>query len=327
MAIAIAVKKQDPSLGVSITSAPHGKLCSLPSANIVPIVFVQKQLLGNCDTIYDQKNIMDLNTIDPDWLSVDGEETAQDVEVSGDEVSADEIGGDEVSADKVSADDLGFTLFCGFIFEKRTRSGVDHLDKYLKEISSWLIESGKLNVDVDPSKAATVDFSDADAARLVDALNTYSPEFPLNFVLSGSSDAGLARRLRLRSPSTYSYTDSSGPLELPSLHGGKVNVEGDLFFDSVVDLLSTDVCRALTTEINVTGSLVGCNSENLKAAVEHLCQGIRENPDDDLFGFSLCGDCEVSLEVDLILVRKWVISFSVIDFHNHRSCLRVSKNF
>ncbi len=266
---------------------------------------------------------MDPNT---DWLSEDEEqehvEDIQDVQDIQDIQDIPDI--------DIKSDDLGFVLFCGYIFDKRTRPGFPSLDKYLQEICSWLIKSNKLKVDADVCAPATVDFNDADAPRLVDVLNTYSPEFPLNFVLSENSEnsgAYVARRLRLSSPSTYSYHLASGVLDLPFFHGGKIKVEGDLSFDSVVDLLSIDVGRALTSDIDVSGSLVGCDSESVRVAIDHLRRGLFENPDEDLFGFSLCGACEAScnaIDVDAVVVRKWEISFTT---DAKSSCLRVTKHF
>ena len=227
---------------------------------------------------------------DPDWLS-----------------SVDEDFQDEHYS---YTDDLVFMLFSAFIFERRTRQGSPSLDKHLAELSSWLKANDKLKTDVDACTPSTLDFDDADSPRIVDALNTYSPEFPLVLLFSKNSGTHVARRLKTLSPSTYSYRLAPGILDLPFLHGGKVVVEGDVSFDSVVDLLSRKTPQVFTTDVEVSGSLVGCNSESVKNAMYHLRQGIYERNDDELFGFSLCGYCSLNFEVDSLLVRKWRISFS-----------------
>lgn len=217
--------------------------------------------------------------------------------------------------------DLVFLLYCAFIFDKRTRDGVPSVDKYLEETSSWLRENNKLNLEVEPCAPSTLDFDDADAPRVVDVLNAYSPEFPLNLEFSDNSSSYVAKRLQLESPATYSYRIRSGTLDLPFLHGGKIKVDGDISFDAVVDLLSSQQRLAFTTEIDVSGSLVGCDPDSILVAIRHLRQWIYETPDDLLFGFSVCGKTK-PIEVDSVMVRKWRISFSRTD---ERSCLSVGK--
>lgn len=222
--------------------------------------------------------------------------------------------------------DLEFLLFCAFIFEKRTRSGVSSVDKSLSELSTWLTQTDKLKIDVDPCAASTLDFDDADTPRVVDALNTYSPEFPLNLNFSDNSGSYIARRIDVRSPSVYKYRLTSGTLDLPILHGGRVEVDGDVSFDTVVDLLSSQKKLAFTTEIDVSGSLVGCSPESIKLAMKHLREIVCDTSDDELFVFSITGDVNFENVGDSVfgnvLVRKWRISFSSED---SRWCLKCSK--
>jgi len=211
--------------------------------------------------------------------------------------------------------DLAFLLFCSFIYEKRTRSGSAAVDQRLGELSAWLTENHKLRVDVEPCAPSTLDFDDPDAPRVVDALNTYNPEFPIDFVFSENSGSYLARRINFHSPSVYKYKLRAGSLDLPFLHGGRVEVEGDISFDTVVDLLATqNATQIFTTEIDVSGSLVGCSGESLKLAMNHLRRLLCDNSDDELFLFSICGgvkfeDADDSV-LDPVVVRKWTISFS-----------------
>ena len=264
---------------------------------------------------------MDHVTGDPDWLSVDGDFEAFEHEEFSDLEEdllyiqpldeQDEFQDDEpIPKTSPKQDDLVFMLFSAFIFERRTRQGIPSVDKYLADLSSWLTVNDKLKTDVDVCTPSTLDFDDADSPRVVDALNTYCPEFPLVLLFSKNSGTHVARRLTVRSPSTYSYRLVPGILDLPLLHGGKVVVEGDVSFDSVVDLLSSHKSEAFTTEMEVSGTLVGCNSESVKKAMYHLRQSIYQLKDDELFGFSLSGSCSESFEVDSVLVRKWRISFS-----------------
>lgn len=227
---------------------------------------------------------------------------------------------------EVKQDDLVFLLFCVFIFEKRTRPGVPSVNKRLGELSEWLTRNDKLRLGVDSSEASTLDFDDPDTPRVVDALNTYSPEFPLNLIFSENSGSYIARRINVQSPSTYKYKLSSGGLDLPFFHGGRIDIDGDVFFDSVVDLLSSQQKLALTTSIDVSGSLVGCNPESVKLAMKHLRQVIFDHSDEELFQFSVSGrvnfEDDADSVVDPVVVRKWHISFSKFDF---RWCLKCNK--
>lgn len=225
---------------------------------------------------------------------------------------------------KVKQDDLVFLLFCAFIFEKRTRSGVPSVDKRLGELSAWLTHSDKLRLSADSCEASTLDFDDADTPRIVDALNTYSPEFPLNLIFSENSGSYIAKRINVRSPSTYKYKLTSGGLDLPFFHGGRIEIEGDVLFDSVVDLLSSVSTLAFTTEIDVSGSLVGCNPESVKLGMKHLRQVIFDHSDEELFQFSVSGgvnfENDADSVVDSVVVRKWTISFSSTS--DSRWCLK-----
>lgn len=229
---------------------------------------------------------------------------------------------------KVKQDDLVFLLFCAFIFEKRTRSGVPSVDQRLGELSEWLTRNDKLRLGVDSCEASTLNFDDPDAPRVVDALNTYSPEFPLNLIFTENSGSYIARRLHIQSPSTYKYKLISGVLDLPFFHGGKIEIDGDVSFDSVVDLLSCSSKLALTTEIDVSGSLVGCNSESVKLAMKHLRRAIFDNSDEELFQFSVSGSVnfedDADSVVDPVVVRKWKILFSG-STSDSRWCLKCLK--
>lgn len=221
-------------------------------------------------------------------------------------------------------DDVGFVLFCAFIFEKRTRPGSPSLDTSLAETSAWLIKNNKLNLNVEPCAPATLDFDDADTPRVVDLLNTYAPEFPINLQFSDNSRSYAARRIQLKSPATYSYTIHSGILDLPFLHGGMIEVVGDVSFDTVVDLLSSNQSLAFTTRIHVSGELAGCDVDSVQLAIRHLRQCILEKRDDDLFEFSVCGRAP-ALDVEPVVVRKWRLSYSRTD--DSRACLRAVKVF
>lgn len=235
----------------------------------------------------------------------------------------------ENETEEKSTNDLVFLLFCAFIYEKRTRSGPAAVDQRLGELSAWLTEHDKLRVDVEPCAPSTLDFDDPDAPRVVDALNTYAPQFPLNFVFSENTGSYLARRINFHSPSVYKYKLRSGTLDLPFLHGGRVEVEGDISFDTVVDLLATTQNKiALTTEIDVSGSLVGCSVESVKLAMNHLRRILYDNSDDELFLFSICGgvkfeDAEDSV-IDPVVVRKWRILF--FSPESSRWCLKCTQS-
>lgn len=227
---------------------------------------------------------------------------------------------------KNESDDLLLLLFCAFIYQKRTRPGNPQVDKKLAELSEWLTQNGKLRVDVESCAASTLDFDLPDTAKVVDALKTYRPEFPLVFLFSDNSGSYMARRIDVRSPSLYTYRLRSGTLDLPLLHGGKVQVDGDVSFESVVDLLNSQKELALTTEIDVSGSLVGCSPESVGLAMNHLRRIVGSTPDDELFLFSICGSVRfeepTDADFDPILVRKWTISFS--SSGSSRWCLKCS---
>lgn len=219
-------------------------------------------------------------------------------------------------------EDLVFLLFCAYIYEKRTR---DHELK-LGEISSWLTESQKLKLDVEPCAASTIDFDDPDTPRIVDVLNTYAPEFPLRFIFSQNSQSYIATRINFQSPSTYHYNIKSGTLDVPFFHGGKVKVDGDVSFDTIVDLISNKI--ALTTEIEVSGSLVGCSKNNVKTAMKNITQIIYDNLDQELFTFSICGNVKFENSEDSVLdsihIRSWTISFQNIK--ENRWCLKCTRS-
>lgn len=268
--------------------------------------------------------------MDPDWLSVDEDfelgEFTNAIDPTYDEQGEllvyPQPREEQDPETNPKQDDLVFMCFSAFIFERRTRQGIPSVDKHLADLSSWLTANDKLKTDVDLCTPSTLDFDDADSPRLVDALNTYCPEFPLVLLFSKNSGTHVARRLNIRSPSTYSYRLVPGILDLPLLHGGKVVVEGDVHFDSVVDLLSSQKSEAFTTEMEVSGSLVGCNSESVKKAMYHLRQSIYEMMDEELYGFSLSGSCRESFEVESVFVRKWRISFSVSGTSSSTLCVR-----
>lgn len=153
----------------------------------------------------------------------------------------------------------------------------------------------------------------------------------MNLIFSENSGTYIARRINLFSPSLYMYRLPSGTLDLPLFHGGNVEVDGDVSFDSVVDLLSSYKTSNYTTEIDVSGSLVGCNQESVKLAMKHLREAICENSDDDLFIFSICGSVYFENDTDStfenIQVRKWTISFSSMFSSSTRWCLKCIKTF
>ena len=224
-----------------------------------------------------------------------------------------------------NSDDVGFVLYCAFIFEKRTRSGAPSLDTSLAETSAWLLTNNKLKLDIEPCAPATLDFDDADTPRVVDLLNIYSPEFPLSLTFSDNSRSYAAKRIQVQSPATYSYKIGSGILDLPFLHGGKIKVAGDVSFDTVVDLLSSHKSLVFTTDIDVAGELVGCNPDSVQVAIRHLRQWILEKRDDDLFEFSVCGRAP-ALDVDPVVVRKWRLTYATTD-DDSRACLSAVKVF
>lgn len=235
---------------------------------------------------------------------------------------------DEIEVDKDSSkpDDLVFLLFCAFIYEKRTcrdRNGC--LDETIAGLSCWLTEADKLKLDVEPCKPSTLNFEDHDTTKLIDVLNAYSPEFPLTFLFSKESDTYVAKRINVLSPSTYTYKFPSGSLEVPFLHGGKIVVDGDASFDTIVDLLTSHGKLAFTTEIDVAGSLVNCTSQTLQLAFDTLRQTISDNSDEELSVFSVKGSCPTStLSIEDVQLRKWQISFTNT---GGRSCLSAVKVF
>lgn len=227
--------------------------------------------------------------------------------------------------------DLIFVAFCAFIFEKRTQQAQNSTsDKNLSEISKLLQEYGKLNLDCG-DKAPTLDFDDPDSSKLVALLNTYSPDFSIN--LKFSKDTFPANTLNIRSPSTFRYElqelqENSEPFHLPLLHGGKIEVVGgDLSFDSVVDaLISTPAHIVFTTDINISGALVGCTHESLQNAVDVLRRGLSEEPEENIFRFSLSASIDeeqVLPSIDPVVVRTWIISLSTSD---SRCCLQAQRS-
>lgn len=236
-------------------------------------------------------------------------------------VSDEEIEVNKAEVNK--SDDLVFLLFCAFIYEKRTSPGVSGVNETIGGLSCWLTKADKLKLDVEPCSPSTLDFDDPDTARLIDTLNAYSPEFPLKMLFSKESDTYVAKRISVLSPSTYTYK-FSGPLELPFFHGGKIAVDGDVSFDTIVDLLASHRELSFTTEIDVTGSLVNCTSETLQLAFDNLRRTIYDKPDEELSGFSLRGSCQSETSLEDLLVRSWRISFTTTEA---RSCLSAVKIF
>lgn len=228
---------------------------------------------------------------------------------------------------KKKQNDLPFLLYCAFIFDKRTKDGSASVDQHLADTKSWL--SHQLRLDVEPFVPSVLNFNDADAPRLVEVFNTYLPQFPLNLEFSDNSVSHLAKRLTIQSPATYSYKLRQGILDLSFLHGGDVEIDGDVAFDTVVDLLFSHKELALTTDINVSGSLVGCDPDSVSVATRHLREYLYETDDENLFGFSICGGTpavDVNYSI-MLLVRKWKISFSRAGSDESRSCLCVEKVF
>ena len=195
-----------------------------------------------------------------------------------------------------------------FIFDKRTTDYGGETDKNLSELVSWLKTNKKINTDVEPCQPVHLLLSDTDSPRLIDALNKYSPDFPISMVLDDSSQVYIPKRLSIWSPSVYSY-QSSGSIDLPLFHGGKVNITGDVNFDSIVDLINSQNVISFTTEINVSGNLIGCDNESVNLAVKHLRDGIYDMLDENIHGFVVRGVCNNSVFVKTVRVRNWVISF------------------
>jgi hypothetical protein len=228
----------------------------------------------------------------------------------------------------MSDQDRVFVSFCSFIFEKRTQD-LSIMDNDLKQISNLLQEYGTLNLDVDPcGRASILDFGDdPDASRIVALLNSYWPEFPLDIKLS--KDTFPANSLNIQSPSSFRYhLSDTPPFDLPMLHGGPIEVVGgDVSFDSIVDALgSTPADIVFTTDINISGTLVGCTRESLQHAVDVLHQSLIEAPDKDLFGFSLSASLDegqLAPNIDPVFLRMWVISFSTSDT---RCCLQAQRS-
>lgn len=209
-----------------------------------------------------------------------------------------------------SEDDLVFLLFCVFIYEKRTRPGYTDVDNKLSEMSKYLTSVNKLKLDVQPCAPCLLDFDDPDTPRLVDVLNTYAPEFPINFDFSENSRSYIASRIKIDSPSLYKYKIQTGVLDIPFLHGGCIQVEGDVSFDTVVDLLSTASTKVFSTDIDVSGSLVGCSKESVEKAITYLQQIVYDNQDHELFMFSICGSVDFEEEpvIHPVKIRGWTIS-------------------
>ena len=222
--------------------------------------------------------------------------------------------------DQIPQQDLGFVLFLAFIFDKRTINYGGETDKNLTELTSWLKTNKKINTDVEPCQPVHLSLSDADSPRLIDALNKYSPDFPISMVLDDSSHAYITKRLNIWSPSIYSYQSGSS-IDIPLFHGGKINVIGDVNFDSIVDLINSQNVLSFTTEINVSGTLIGCDNESVNLAVKHLRDGIYDMLDENIHGFVVRGVCNSSVFVKTVRVRNWVISFEQFE----KSVLEVSR--
>ena len=213
----------------------------------------------------------------------------------------------------MNSDDLLFLQFLSYIYTNRTKNS----NGMLEELSDWLRENNKINSNSDPCEPVHLGLSWPDASRLVDALNTYSPDFPINMVLE--SPHCVVSRLNISSPSTYTYS-SNVAVDIPFFHGGIVEVIGDVNFDSVIDLISSDP-STFTTEIRSSGILVGCNLESVTLAVKGLRDAIYRT--EMIHGFQISGRVMESFEIDPVYVRNWVIGFN----YGELSSLTVSRVF
>lgn len=226
---------------------------------------------------------------------------------------------ESVSGMEPTQDDLGLVLLCCFIFGKRTRDGPPSVDEGLETMGKWMESVNKLRTDVDACHPVILDFSDPDINCAIDVLNMYSPGSPLKFIFRNAAHALTSKKLRVQSPSTYTYEGSR--VDVPILHGGKIEVLGDVCFESISDLLSNNNL-AMTTEINVTGDLSGCTKEQVEASMRSLRDILYSTKDGDLFRFSITGSSQ-HIDVDPVFVRKWVIRFT----NGPRSCLSVTNRF
>lgn len=216
-------------------------------------------------------------------------------------------------------DDLNFLLFSLFIYDKRTRSSTNSsVDGDLEKMASWLKETNKLNTDVDPCQAVTLNSSDPDTPHIIDALNTYAPAFPITLLIGDSSDTYVAKRLHV---SSYTCDVGSGAIDLPFFHEGRIYVSGDLSFDGVVDLLTTQ--SVFTTDVDVSGSLVGCDRESVERSLMSLKKMLQVTSDGDIHQFSVRGGCHRDIKVRSKYVRRWVISFTR---DGDRGCLCLKKS-
>ena len=208
-----------------------------------------------------------------------------------------------------SAQDLEFLLFVAFIFEKRTKDSNPDSDKVLLDLSTYLQKNNKINVDVDPCQAVILKLNSPDTPRIIDYINEYSPDFPLKMVFDDPSNVYIAKRLSIKSSSTYSY-ESNGVIDLPFFHGGKINIDGDVNFDSIIDLINSQSLLTLTSEITVSGNIVGLTLESVNKAMKSLRNAIYETPDEDIHGFLVKGSNTEQIYVEPIFIRKCVIKFS-----------------
>jgi len=134
------------------------------------------------------------------------------------------------------------------------------------------------------------------------------PDFPISIILNDPSDTYMLKKLEISSPSKYSY-EYNGVIDLPFLQGGIINISGDVNFDSIVDLINSQSLLAFTTEINVSGKLIGCDNDSINLVVKYLRDGIYDTTDENIHGFLVRGICENPLFVKPVYVRNWVITF------------------
>ena len=239
------------------------------------------------------------------------DEPMSEKSVSDEPMSEKSVPDESMSDTKPVSDqqDFGFLLFLAFIFEKRSKNSTKpDNDKTMGELVTWLKENKKINIDVEPCNPVILNTGDPDNSVIIDALNTYSPDFPISMILKDPSDTYILKKLEISSPSTYSY-ESNGVIDIPFLHGGIINISGDVNFDSIVDLINSQSLLAFTSEINVSGKLVGCDNDTINLAVKYLRDGIYNTSDENIHGFSVKGVCENPLFVKPVYVRNWVITF------------------
>lgn len=209
-----------------------------------------------------------------------------------------------------STQDLEFLLFVAFIFEKRTKDSNPASDKVLLDLSTYLQKNNKINVDVDLCQAVILKLNYPDTPRIIDYINEYSPDFPLKIVSDDPLNVHLAKRITVQNPSKYIY-ESNGVIDLPFFHGGMVEINCDVNFDSIIDLLISQSSLALTSEITVSGNIVGLTLESVNKAMKSLRNALYVIPDEDIYGFLLKGSKNTEqFSVKPIRVRKWLITFS-----------------